>query len=398
MTATRIVRGATLAVAGAVWIVLAALLWRTTVPSLHVPRLDERAVFGAVLVRHAQRYERFLVWDWLAGTAIAVAAYVLVVRRARPLAPRLGLRPVNGGIVLGLLTITVVWAASIPFALAATWWERRHGISREGYAAALVAQWGQLLGLAFATLVLLGIVLLLARRFGRRWWIAATPTIVALALLVQFVQPFLLSIGTKPLHSPQLRTAVARLEAREHAGSPSVRVDDVSGRTREANAFAIGFGPSAHVVIWNTLLDGRFPSAQVRFVIAHELGHLARNHVLRGVGWFALLLLPVLALVASATDLRRAAAVPLALLLIALAQLVLLPVRNAISRRIETEADWLALNATRDPAADRGLFAGFVATSLQDPSPPRWVHVLLDDHPSALQRVELAQAWRARNR
>jgi STE24 endopeptidase len=297
-----------------------------------------------------------------------------------------------------MLTITVVWAVSIPFALAATWWERRYGVSRENYAASLVAQWEQLLGLAFATLFLLGIVLLLARRLGRRWWVAAAPTIVALGLLVQFVQPFLVSIGTKPLRSPTLRAAIARLEKREHAGSPSVRVDDVSGRTREANAFAIGFGSSARVVLWNTLLDGRFPAPQVRFVIAHELGHLARNHILRGVGWFALLLLPVLALVAYTTDVRRPAAVPLALLLITLAQLVLLPVRNAISRRIETEADWIALNATRDPAADRGLFTGFVATSLQDPSPPAWVHFLLADHPSPLQRVELAQAWIARNR
>lgn len=337
------------------------------------------------------------MWDWVAATIVALGVYVLIARRGRPLATRLGLRPVNAGIVLGVLTITAVWAVDIPFALAGTWWERRHGISREGYAAALVSQWEQLLGLAFATLVLLGIVLLLARRFGRRWWIAATPTIVALALLVQFLQPFLFSIGTKPLRSPQLRTAVARLEAREHAGTPTVRVDDVSGRTREANAFATGIGPSAHVVIWNTLLDGRFPVAQVRFVIAHELGHLARNHILRGVGWFGLLLLPVLALVAYTADLRRGSAVPLALLVIALVQLALLPARNEISRRIETEADWIALNATRDPAADRGLFTGFVATSLQDPSPPAWVHVLLDDHPSPLQRVELAKAWLAWN-
>ena len=50
------------------------------------------------------------------------------------------------------------------------------------------------------------------------------------------------------------------------------------------------------------------------------------------------------------------------------------------------------------PAAARGLFVGFVRTSLQDPSPPEWVHVLLDDHPTALQRVEMARAWRGRNR
>jgi len=365
---------------------------------LHLPKLDERAVFGAMLVHRAERYERFLVWNWLAGTLATLVAYVVVVRCARSLAARIGLRPVNTGIVLGMLTITVVWATSLPFALAGVWWDRRHHTSRESYGSQVPAQWGRLLATAFMTLVLLGIVLLFARRLGRRWWLAAAPTIAAIALGLQFVQPFVASIGTKPLRSPQVRAAVARLEATEHAGSPTVRVDDVSGQTREANAFAVGFGPSAHVVIWNTLLDGRFTFPQVRFVLAHELGHLAHDHILRGVAWFALLLLPVLAVVAYTTDLRHSSAVPLALLVLALAELALLPVQNAISRRIETEADWTALNATRDPAAVRGLFRGFVVTSLQDPSPPGWVHFLLDDHPSALQRVELARAWRLRRR
>jgi STE24 endopeptidase len=393
MTATRIVRGATLAVAAAIWVVLAGLLWHTTVPSLRLPQLDERAVFGAVLVQRAERYERFLVWDWVAGTLATLVAYVIVARRARTIAPRLGLRPVNTGIVLGMLTITIVWAVGVPFAVAGVWWERRHHISREGYGDQVPAQWGRLLATAFMTLVLLGILLLFARRLGRRWWVAAAPTIAAVALLLQFVQPFLASVGTKPLRSSALRASVAHLEAVEHAGSPSVRVDDVGGRTREANAFAVGFGPSAHVVIWSTLLDGRFTFSQVRFVIAHELGHLAHKHILRGVAWFSLLLLPVLAVVAYTADLRRGSAVPLALLVIAVAQLALLPVQNAVSRRIETEADWTALNATRDPAAARGLFRGFVVTSLEDPSPPGWVHVLLDDHPSPLQRVELGAAW-----
>jgi Zn-dependent protease with chaperone function len=88
--------------------------------------------------------------------------------------------------------------------------------------------------------------------------------------------------------------------------------------------------------------------------------------------------------------------VPLALLVIALAQLVVLPVQNAIARRYEREADWIGLNATRDPAAARGLFVGFVRTSLQDPSPPGWVHIMLDDHPTPLQRVELARAFALR--
>src|SRR5438034_2307873 len=144
MTATRIVRGATIAVGAAVWAALAVLLWRTPVPAdLHVPHLGERAVFGAGLVRRAERYERFLDWDWVFGTLAALAAYAVMLRRGRELASRLGLRDVNAAIVVGVVTFSVVWTATLPFALAAVWWEKRHDILRESYVEALTTAWGR---------------------------------------------------------------------------------------------------------------------------------------------------------------------------------------------------------------------------------------------------------------
>ncbi len=61
---------------------------------------------------------------------------------------------------------------------------------------------------------------------------------------------------------------------------------------------------------------------------------------------------------------------------------------------MEAEADWKALQTTRDPQSARGLFVGFGETSLGDPDPPAWAHVLLDTHPSLAQRVAMAEAWR----
>jgi len=365
---------------------------------LRLPHLDERAVFGAGLVHRAERYERLLDLVWVAATLAALGAYVLVARRGRTLAAGLGLGRVNAGIVLGVVTFTILWAVALPFALASTWWGRRHGITRESYAAALGAAWGQLLATTLVAVVALAIVLGLAARFGRRWWLAAAPLLAAVLLILQLVGPVLTTLGSHPLRSRALLRDVHALQRREDAGSPSVRVENVSGMTREANAFAIGIGPTERIVLWNTLLDGRFSTREVRFVLGHELAHLARNHTLRGVGWFALLVLPVLFVTARVTDVRRPDQVPLALLVIAVAQLALLPLQNAIARRYEAEADWIGLTGSRDPSAARGIFAGFVATSLEDPSPPGWVDVLLDDHPTPLRRVEMARAWRERNR
>ena len=73
------------------------------------------------------------------------------------------------------------------------------------------------------------------------------------------------------------------------------------------------------------------------------------------------------------------------------------PLQNVISRHMEAEADWEALETTRDPDAVAGLFKSFSTTSLGDPTPPGWVYVVLDTHPPLLDRIEMAEAWRARN-
>jgi STE24 endopeptidase len=396
------VRAATLAAAAVVWALAGAALWRTKVPdNLRLPSLDERSIFGADLVRDAERYERFFHVNWVLGTIAGLAALVWMVRRGPRVARSLGLGPVNAGIILGAVTLTVVWAVSLPFGLASEWWQRRHGISTQSYGGALGLAWGGLLVTILVGFVILAGLLLLAKKLGARWWLAASPLLVALFATLQLAIPYVVSIDTHSLRDPELAAEIRKLERREDAGNPTVREQTVSDQTTAANAYSMGIGPSERVVFWDTLLDGRFSDREVRFVAAHELAHLARNHILKSIGWFALFLVPILGAAAFFTErrggLRDPGTLPLALLVIVATQLVASPLRSAITRRYEAEADWVALTATRDPGAARGLFRQFADTSLQDPTPPWWAHVLLDDHPSALTRIEQAAAWRARN-
>jgi STE24 endopeptidase len=398
MTATRISRVATLAVAALVWALAAAALWRTKVPAdLELPRLDPNAVFGAGAVRAGVRYERFLDYTWLLGTIVTLVALLVMVRRGPQLARSLGLGRVNSGLITGVVVTTVVWAVSLPFDFAAAWWERRHGISTEDWGTIVFTPWQGLLGMTFATAVILAIFLLLAKRFARNWWIGAATALFVLALAGQFLLPYANRYGTHPIRSSRLAAAVKQLEANEHAGHPTVRVDPVKGQTTAANAYAIGIGPSSSVFIWDTMLDGRFTPREVRFVIGHELGHLARLHLWKGLAWGVLIGVPLIAAIALVTNrrggLRDPANVPLALLTLAVLQLAISPFTNTVSRRYEAEADWVGLQGTHDPEAAKGLFKGFVKADLQNPDPPGWVHVFLDDHPPLLTRVEQAEAY-----
>jgi len=179
-----------------------------------------------------------------------------------------------------------------------------------------------------------------------------------------------------------------------------VLVQKVARFTTAPNAEAVGFGPTRAVVLWDTLLDGRFTRPQIDVVVAHELGHLAHRHTLKRVGWLVLFLIPATALVARATrrrgGLRRPEAVPLALFVFVALQLASLPLLNIVSRHEEAEADWSALRATQRPDAARGLFQRLATTSLAAPSPPTWSYVLFGDHPTIAQRIAMAQAFERR--
>jgi STE24 endopeptidase len=226
--------------------------------------------------------------------------------------------------------------------------------------------------------------------------------IVAIAATLAFVSGWIAAAASHPLHDAQLRGDAARLARVEHVSGTPVRVEDVSSWTDQANAFTVGFGPSTHVVLWDTLLDGRFSRGEIDVVIAHELGHVRSRHVLKAIGWTALIVLPTLWLLEVATRRRGGvgdpANLPYAFLVLSVLALLTTPVQNAVSRRYEAEADWRALNATRDPGADASLFQRFAQTSLEQPNPPLLDYLWLENHPTLMQRIAMAERWSQRQR
>ena len=219
----------------------------------------------------------------------------------------------------------------------------------------------------------------------------APPSSSALAALFTFVSPYLIP-DTHPLRDPELQAAATRIADQEGVHGVPVRVEDVD--TEDANAFTTGIGSSRKVFLWSSLLDGRFTDREIKVVLAHEYGHQARNHLLKGIAWYALFAFPGAYLIAVATrrrgGMREPAAMPLALLVLVVLSLAALPFENAISRHMEAEADWMALETTRDPGAAESLFRRFATTGLGDPSPPTLAYLAFDNHPTLMQRVAMA--------
>jgi STE24 endopeptidase len=399
-TAMRMTKAATLAVAAVAWCAGAWLLSRTSVPSLHLSGLDARRYFSAHELARARSFDRGEQGLYVLNLVAQLTALVVLVLVLPRSVRSMGLGRIASGIVAGMVLLVTLWFAGLPFSLVDLWWQHHWGLGPFDVFSWLTAQWSTLGPEAIFAMATITLLVGLAGRF-RRWWLIAAPIVVVFAAVFAFVSGWLGAAVSHPLDDPALKADVVRLERIEHVQGTPVRVEDVSSWTNQANAFTVGFGPSTHVVVWDTVLDERFSRAEQDVVIAHELGHVRSRHIIKSIGWTALIVLPTLWLLALATRRRGGvgdpANLPFVFLVLTVLALLTAPIENAVSRRYEAEADWRALNATRDPAADTSLFQEFGRSSLDEPNPPLLDYLWLENHPTIAQRIAMAQAWKARN-
>ena len=86
----------------------------------------------------------------------------------------------------------------------------------------------------------------------------------------------------KPLEKGELKDAIT--EYARSIGFPlkNIHVMDGSKRSGKANAFFTGFGKSKRIVLFDTLIEKQTVSELIA-VLAHEMGHYRKKHILQGV-------------------------------------------------------------------------------------------------------------------
>ena len=210
-----------------------------------------------------------------------------------------------------------------------------------------------------------------------------------------------------PMSDKQLETQILALA--DEAGIEGGRVFEVNKSidTKAVNAYVTGFWSSKRIVLWDTLL-ARLNPAEVRVVMAHEMGHYVLNHVALGLlaGFGGIVV--ALYLVYRAADflLRRyhrrfgferlsdPASLPLLLLLVQVAAIIMLPAGLVVSRYMEHEADRFALELTRDNHAAAMAFVCLQQENLSNPRPGMLYTFFRASHPCLAQRIEFANEYR----
>ncbi len=288
------------------------------------------------------------------------------------------------------------------------WLLHRHAVD---FGISVQSFWGWLwdvvrstgIGLVYAA-VGAALLIWLQRRLPRGWWAAGAVVVVLFAFVTSFLAPVVLAPifnDFKPLPKGQLRHEVLSLADEAGVDVGDVYTVDASARTRTLNAYVNGIGSSRRVVLYDTLIDeGEQPA--LRAVVAHELGHVAANDIMRGLAFVAIVALPGMLLVRECGDAIAArrglragwpsalAAYALPLVFVAFA---LGLVGNVLSRAVEERADRFALELTGQPRGMIQLQTELARSNLSDPDPPGWYEALFATHPSTARRIGIARAF-----
>lgn len=261
------------------------------------------------------------------------------------------------------------------------------------------------------TAIGVGAIVLLARRLPRTWPVWGAVAAMVMVMAGSFAYPVVIEplFNTfTPLRDQSLRHDITQIADREGVHVDEVLVADASRRTTALNAYVSGFGSTRRVVLYDTLLDS-IPRAQIDVVVAHELAHARHRDVVTmtalaalgsamGVGLLALLLGPNGRLLrrSGARAVADVAVIPVVMALMAAGAFVSAPAQNLISRAVEARADVGSLTATHAYDAFTAMQVQLCDRAWADPDPPAWSQWWLGSHPTAVQRVGMADYLRER--
>ena len=326
------------------------------------------------------------------------------LRRALDRAAR---RPILGGAAVGAgISVTLAFAG-LPLGIIAHDRARDVGLDTQTIGPWL-GDWARASAIAAASAAAGAAVAMgLLRRLGRRFWIAGTAVVIVFAVVFTWLAPVLLApVFNKfqPLPAGRTRSEVLRLGRQAGVNIGQVYRVDASRRSTAVNAYVDGIGSSKRVVIYDNTLRQLSP-AELRSVVAHELGHVKHTDVRRGLIFVAIIaplgvlcvqLLTFAIARRRGDDLRTPAVLPALALSLALATLVLNVPGNQLSRSVEASADTFSLDLTHDPRAFIGLQKRLAVTNLADPSPPAVLQFLFGTHPSTVDRIGAAVTYENR--
>jgi STE24 endopeptidase len=190
-------------------------------------------------------------------------------------------------ILISLLFFGIIGLASDIFNIPFSWYdsfviEKRYGFNKmtiRTYITDHIKSWFLILLIGIPVL---GLITWFYYRTGAGFWLYAWGLITVFSVFMNlFYSELIVPLFNKqtPLEAGPLREKIEKFSLKTGFKLRNIFVIDGSKRSTKSNAYFSGFGPKKRIVLYDTLLID-LTEEQVVAVLAHEIGHYKKKHVL----------------------------------------------------------------------------------------------------------------------
>jgi STE24 endopeptidase len=238
------------------------------------------------------------------------------------------------------------------------------------------------------------------------WWLFVWGFFFVFSLFMMFISPYVIEpLFNKftPLEGDVLEEKIRGLM--EKAGIKVSRVFkiDASKRSQHTNAYFTGIGKVKRIVLFDTLLD-KMTQSEVLAVLAHEVGHWKKKHILKRIifiemlsfaGAYAAFRLLQTDYLAGLFQVRKVTLFSEILVLGFLFGIIsfpFVPLSSYFSRKHEYEADRFASVLTSDPESLATSLMKLSKDNLSNLHPHPLYAKFYYSHPPVVERVDKLRA------
>ncbi len=366
-----------------------------------------RGVYDSDRYRKSQQYLKVNTrFGWITATFDVAVILIFWFAKGFPLLDEWVRSFDFGPVITGLIYMAVLLlfkgVLSLPFSLYATFViEERFGFNQTTWTTFVMdLAKGLLLAVLLGAPLLAGILAFFVHAGTNAWWYCWI-AVTLYMLGVQFIAPtWIMPLFNKftPLEAGELKSAILSYAGSINFPIENVYVMDGSRRSRKSNAFFTGFGKHRRIVLFDTLIK-QHTTGELLAVLAHEMGHYKKKHILQTMVLGILqmgIMLYLLSIFISYQGLFDAFYMPQKSVYAGLIFFAMLysPLdffigifMQMLSRRNETAADRFSAETTHDP---QSMVAALKKLSVHNLTNlrPHPVYVFLNySHPPVLQRI-----------
>jgi STE24 endopeptidase len=253
---------------------------------------------------------------------------------------------------------------------------------------------------------LLCTLLLMVKYAGQNWWIWAWAIFLCFQLLMTVLYPTIIApLFNKftPLEDSELKDNIKRLAEEEGLNIGGIYQMDATRRTRHTNAYFSGLGRAKRIVLFDSLIQSHSQD-EILAILAHEVGHLKKNHIKKQliiIAFVSLLLFFMASKLLTWNVIYESfgfSNMPcyVGLFLVGIlwepVNFFISPIGMAISRRFEREADFYSLGIVKTAKPLTTALKKMAKENLSNLR-PHPIYVCFNySHPPLLQRIEYLEA------